>query len=233
MPLHVDVDPEQVRIDWYAKWYRFCRVWFGRTVRWTALRDVASPSGGPVRRRGVCGFSCDVRRGVYEQSEVVVTFHEGLLLVHPFHGPVRIESIGSRVRNDRPAAYLRLVAVGEDLRIDVPVARVRDVGIRPILSSAEVEEVFAELRGPSIKLDRQWSRRMKDLSVLLSTGRLEDLVVIVRELVRRGVSSNVTAEGQMLRSARTRLVAEIALALDGETEATVEGLVVAAATRTG
>ncbi|MGY6655445.1 CarD family transcriptional regulator [Amycolatopsis sp. TRM77291] len=158
-----------------------------------------------------------------------MTFHEGLLLVHPFHGPVRIESIGSRVLKDEPAEYLRLVAVGEDLRIEVPVERVRDVGIRSMLSPAEVEEVFAELRGPSIPLEAQWSRRIKDLSALLSTGRLQDLVVIVRELIRRGVSSNVTAEGQMLRSARTRLVAEIALALDGVSETAVEELIFAAA----
>lgn len=158
-----------------------------------------------------------------------MTFHEGQIVVHPFHGPARIESIAGKSVRGSIEPYLNLRALDRDLRISVPVAGASEIGIRDVLSLAAVDELLAVLGAPSIPLEKQWSRRMKDLQMRLDTGRLDEIAVVTRELIRKGSLGTSMSESRMLRAARAQLVTELGVALSEERPEIVEELINATA----
>ncbi|MGY5764763.1 CarD family transcriptional regulator [Brachybacterium sp. DNPG3] len=142
-----------------------------------------------------------------------MSFAVGQTVVHPFHGPVRIVERTQRMLRGTPTPCLRMVTAENTLDISVPVARVEQVGLREVSSRARVDELLGILGTPATTGGLQWSRQMKEYQHRLSTGRLEDVCLVIREIARSGPHAPGTTSGQMLRTARGRLAAEIALAL--------------------
>jgi CarD family transcriptional regulator len=135
-------------------------------------------------------------------------FSEGETIIHPFHGPVRVTQIRERTVRGRTAPCLDLVAVNNTLSISVPVDRAEDTGLRAVASPEPVASLIDILRAPSAVLETQWSRRVKNYNERLTTGNIEDLCFVIREISRSGNTLPASAEGQILRNARATLAIE-------------------------
>jgi CarD family transcriptional regulator len=154
-------------------------------------------------------------------------FSEGQTIVHPHHGPVRVDRVVERVIGGRPRTYLELVAgtPTHPLTISVPADRAADVGLREVCSPARVAELLALMEAPQTPVTQQWARRMKDHQERLSRGDLEQTCLVIREIAASGAKPGATAEGQLLRQALAVVAAEVAQALritPEEAEAAIE-----------
>lgn len=149
-----------------------------------------------------------------------MSFHIGQILVHPFHGPVTVVSLEIRARRGENVEFVHLEAHESNLRIALPTSQSERVGLRSVMSEEGASELFEQLQAPSIELPEVWSRRFKELEERVASGELHQLVIVVRELVRRGPLAPASGEGRMLKIAAAKIALELSLAVDG---ATVEG----------
>ncbi|ASW24840.1 RNA polymerase-binding transcription factor CarD [Bifidobacterium pseudolongum] len=110
--------------------------------------------------------------------------------------------------------YLKLsVLSSDDLEIFVPVDNVKKVGVRDIVDGDEVAKVFEILRTPIIEKEMNWSRRYKLNVEKISTGDVNKIAEVVRDLAQRDVDEHGLSAGEkrMLTKARSILTSEIAL----------------------
>lgn len=141
-------------------------------------------------------------------------FFEGQIIVHPFHGPARVLEISERVVQGNTHRYVRARLIDEPLEFSAPLDRPDAIGLRPVSPAKRLRELVKVLAEPSLRLDSQWARRIKDLRSRLGKGDIEQTCIAIRELIRVGNQATGTAEHQMLREALPALVLEFSLGLD-------------------
>jgi CarD family transcriptional regulator len=147
-----------------------------------------------------------------------LTFNVGQTVVHPHHGPAAIRRLATRQIRGEEIEYLVLEVQANKLEVWVPTAKAADVGLRPVLDSPQLEELMGVLRAPADTEEQQWSRRFKENTEFLASGRITDVARVVRNLTLRSMDKGLShAERDMLRHARRPLLTEISLSL-GVTE---------------
>lgn len=118
--------------------------------------------------------------------------------------------IRSRRRPGRkPRDYVELRTFDGKRDIAVPIDTLDVVGLRPVLTAQQVHDLFTVLNAPSIKLESQWARRMKDFGARLTSGQLHQVGIVARELGRRLRTSSSATEKEMFRAAKSYLSAEV------------------------
>jgi CarD family transcriptional regulator len=162
-----------------------------------------------------------------------VRFAEGQTLVHPHHGPATVRAIAPRKLRGRECPYVFLDVHGQRLTIGVPVHGADAVGLREVLDTDHLREIFDLLAGAPGPQERQWSRRIKDNREKLATGSPLRIAEVVRDLLsRRNRVGLSPAEMWMLKDAKKPLAAEIGLAL-GITAAEADLLIESSQTGAG
>ncbi|WP_155404326.1 CarD family transcriptional regulator [Rhodococcus erythropolis] len=149
----------------------------------------------------------------YSQEAIRMPFCEGETIIHPFHGPLRVTRIAERTVGGHAATYLNLVTLDHKLTISVPIDRAGDTRLRKIASHERVQTILDLLRAPSVVSPLSWTRRISDFRERLNTGHIDELCYVIREISRTGSKAPASAEGKMLRTARTTLATELGLAL--------------------
>ncbi len=140
-------------------------------------------------------------------------FQVGETVVYPHHGAARIEDISERVIRGEQKTYLTLRIIQGDLTIQVPADALQNVGVRDISNDEQLEAVFAVLREENVDEPANWSRRYKANGEKLTSGDVNKVAEVVRDLTRRNLDKGLSAgEKRMLAQARGILGAEIALA---------------------
>ncbi|HEY0188967.1 MAG TPA: CarD family transcriptional regulator [Cellulomonas sp.] len=140
-------------------------------------------------------------------------FSQGQTIIHPHHGPVRVDRLVERTVGGQTRTYLDLTTLDRPLSISVPVDRAEDVGLRAVCTPARVAELLGLLASTERPARQPWARRIKDLQERLSRGEPDQTCRVIRELTRSGVRPGATAEGQLLRTARSHVAGELAVAL--------------------
>jgi CarD family transcriptional regulator len=138
----------------------------------------------------------------------------GEAVVYPHHGVARVASRERRRFFDAEREYLVLETVVGDLTVLVPVEDAERVGLRRVVSRAEAEDVFAVLGRRDVHMPANWARRLKNHAAKLETGDIYELAEVVRNLsIHARTRQLATAEANMFKGARRRLVSELSLAL--------------------
>ena len=90
------------------------------------------------------------------------------------------------------------------------------VGVRDIVDAAAVSKVFEILRTPIVEKEMNWSRRYKLNVEKISTGDVNQIAEVVRDLSQRNVDEHGLSAGEkrMLTRARSILTSEISLSED-------------------
>ncbi len=148
-----------------------------------------------------------------------MAYRVGDTVVYPHHGAAVIERTEERVLKGVKGEYLVLRLTYGDLTLMVPSDGCDDVGIRPVVSKAEVEEVMAILRSPEGKAPANWSRRFKANLEKLRSGDIFEVAEVVRNLATREKDGGLSAgEKRMLTKAKQLLLSELAVALKKDEE---------------
>lgn len=140
-------------------------------------------------------------------------FKVGDTVVYPHHGAAVIEGIEQREFKGETVDYLVLKINQGDLSVKVPAANAEKVGVRDVVGEEGLRKVFAVLRETDVEEAGNWSRRFKANQERLTSGDVNKVAEVVRDLWRRDQDRGLSAgEKRMLAKARQILVGELALA---------------------
>ena len=150
-------------------------------------------------------------------------FAKGQVVVHPHHGPATVTGLAFREVGDQRSRYLTLRIRRDDLEVSLPVDRAEEIGVRPVLDAAGVQQVFKILAGPGQAFDKVWSRRVKDFTERLRSSDIFTVVGLVRDITRQNEEKKVSyGEMNLLNEARALVIAELAVALGLDDEEIAE-----------
>lgn len=163
-----------------------------------------------------------------------MAYKVGDRVVYPHHGAMIIKDKGMRkvpVRLDEndPAfkdegkkmkfidveCFVLGTPADEATSYTVPVDNTESVGVRDIIGTDEVEEVFAVLGKKDARTPTNWSRRYKNHLEKLKSGDVYQVAEVIRNLSVRDADKGLSAgEKSMLAKARRVLVSELVFAIN-------------------
>ena len=143
-----------------------------------------------------------------------MAFKVGDRVVYPHHGAAVIKKKEARQVNDEKIDYFVLHMAHGDLTLSVPVDKAEEVGMRPPISTEDIEDVLRLLAKRDVREPSNWSRRFKNHQEKLKSGDVYQVAEVVRNLAARNRDAALSAaERTMYERARINLISEIAPAL--------------------
>ncbi len=156
-------------------------------------------------------------------------FQVGDKAYYPVHGIAEVVGLEKREIGAKATHVYILKIADSGLKIIVPTDNAEAVGLRAIMSVADVREVFSILRSTEVTTDHQtWNRRQREYMDKIKTGSAYEIAEVLRDLylLRRHKDLSF-GERRMLETARGLLVREIAIArkeAEGQVEAEIESI---------
>jgi len=140
-----------------------------------------------------------------------VQFKVGDKVVYPNHGLGIIETIEKRSIGEKVEEFLRLRIVGNDSTVMVPRGNTANVGLRPVVTRKEIENVFDVLKDNKIRVFDDWKGRFQENSDKMRTGSITEVALVFKSLTHLSMQKNLSyRERRMLDRARYLIVSEIA-----------------------
>jgi CarD family transcriptional regulator len=144
-----------------------------------------------------------------------MAFDVGDKVVYPHHGAAVIERRETKTAFGEEKDYFVLRLSYGDMTAMVPVDNTEEVGLREVIDTDEVVEVFELLGKKDARMPTNWSRRFKNHAEKLKSGDVYEVAEVVRNLSQRDAEKGLSAgEKRMLAKARQILVSELIFALD-------------------
>jgi CarD family transcriptional regulator len=141
-------------------------------------------------------------------------FRIGEKAVYPAHGVAEVIGIEKKEINTTVCSFYVLKVIATGMQILVPKDKADQVGLRPVATSSEIEEVFDILREKDVHIDKQtWNRRYRGFMEKIKSGSLFEVAEVFRDLYRlKGLKPLSFGERRMLDTARGLIVQELSVA---------------------
>jgi len=143
-----------------------------------------------------------------------MVFAEGDMAVYPAHGVGVIQAIETKTIGGVDQTFYVMRILDNDMTIMIPTGNCRNVGLRSIISSQEVDQVLHILRERDIQISSQtWNRRYRDYMDKIKTGSAFEVAVVLRDLYLLSDDKELSyGERKMMDTAKNLLIKEISLA---------------------
>lgn len=131
-------------------------------------------------------------------------------VVYPMHGAGEITGIEeNEVGGVKDSYYVFRLPVG-DMKLMLPVDKVEEAGLRPLIDAAQVDEVIEVLQAESEQLQGSWNKRFHMNLERLKTGNILDAAAIARNLSRQNAKKKISSgERRLLDLSRQILITEL------------------------
>ena len=141
-------------------------------------------------------------------------FKVGDHAVYPGHGVGKIASIESKEILGTIHMFYSVLIIETGMKIMIPAANIKSVGLRPLISRDEAEKVITILKDKNVKIDTQtWNRRYRDYMEKIKTGSVFEIAEVLRDLYVLKVDKELSfGEKKMLDTAKNLLLKELNLA---------------------
>jgi len=141
-------------------------------------------------------------------------FSAGEMAVYPAHGVGLIEVIETQTIGGVEQQFYVMRILDSDMTIMIPITNSKNVGLRAIISSDEVDKVIDILMERDIQISSQtWNRRYRDYMEKIKTGSVFEVAIVLRDLYLLRVDKDLSyGERKMLDTAKNLLVKELSLA---------------------
>src|SRR5258708_7669231 len=117
------------------------------------------------------------------RKEFMSQFNVGDKAVYPGHGVGTVTSIESKEILGKKHSFYTLEIIDSGMKIMVPMDNVKSVGLRPIISDKEADEVIKILKIKTTKIDNQtWNRRYREYMERIKTGSVSEIAEVLRDL---------------------------------------------------
>jgi len=152
--------------------------------------------------------------GCYHFGVLKQHFSVGDKAVYPVHGVAEVVALEQRDigGSQTPVYILKIIETG--LKIMVPTTNAGNVGLRDLINSKQVKEVYSILKSRDVPRDTQtWNRRYREYMEKIKTGSVFEIAEVLRDLCVLRLSKELSfGERKMLDTARGLLIKELALA---------------------
>ncbi|MEW6386604.1 MAG: CarD family transcriptional regulator [Thermodesulfobacteriota bacterium] len=140
-------------------------------------------------------------------------FQIGQLAVYPAHGVGVIESIQDREVAGSPQRFYIMRLLDNDMIIMIPTSNARNIGLRNVIDTTSVPQVYEILRRRPLRLNNQtWNRRYRDYMDKIKTGSPFRVAEVLRDLTLLKTEKELSfGERKMLDTAKNLLVRELSL----------------------
>ncbi len=134
-------------------------------------------------------------------------------VVHPMHGAGVIDDIvREKVTGIVKEYYVFKMPVG-GLVLKIPTANCQTIGIRSIITPAQVEAFLAGIPALEVEVNANWNKRYQENLLRLKSGDLNEVARVVKGLMRRESRRSLsTRERKMLHNAKQIIISEMVLA---------------------
>lgn len=142
-------------------------------------------------------------------------FDVGEMAVYPAHGVGVIESIEQRsVGEMAQQSFYVMKILNNNMVIMIPTATSNNVGLRSIISSTEVDDVFSILQEKDVEIGSQtWNRRYREYMEKIKSGSLFEVAAVLRDLYLLQEDKDLSyGERKMMDTAKGLLVKELSIA---------------------
>ncbi len=168
-------------------------------------------------------------RHLPKKDDKPISFEVGQKVVYPGRGVGQIQSIETKEIAGIKISLYMIRILESDVTVMVPLDKVRNVGVRPVVAGKQVQEVYKMLRDKKVIVEQTtWNRRYREYMEKINTGSIFEIGEVLRDLcVLRAEKVLSFGERQMLERAKTFLVKELAVAEETDVptvEATVEDI---------
>jgi CarD family transcriptional regulator len=145
---------------------------------------------------------------------VKLKWKKGDTVIYPQHGACIVLNIKRMKAFGKTSDYLILRTVINEMTLSIPVEQISAVGVRPPVSSSELQDLVSVLSKADPRVPANWSRRFKNHQEKLKSGDVYQVAEVVRNLAARDRDSALSAaEKTMYDRARVNLISEIQPAL--------------------
>jgi CarD family transcriptional regulator len=157
-------------------------------------------------------------------------FLQGDMAVYPAHGVGCIEAIENREINGNTLKFYMMKIVENGMVIMIPTSNVESVGLRELISSTEIPELYEVMKGKRQETEyaHNWNRRYKEYVDKIKSGSIYDVAEVFRDLFQLKLEKDLSfGERKLLDTVQNLLVQEISLvkAVDEEfVRQEIEGL---------
>ncbi|HJS59404.1 MAG TPA: CarD family transcriptional regulator [Vicinamibacteria bacterium] len=149
-------------------------------------------------------------------------FQVGEKVIYPNHGIGVVESIQSRPIPGGKISLYKLRILSNDSRVWVPQQNVDGVGLRPVITAADVRKIFTILGDGNIEQSSNWKGRFKENSDKMRTGSLFEVAHVLKGLTFLAKKKALSfREKRMLDRAKFLITSEIA-EVEGKTISAIE-----------
>ncbi len=145
-----------------------------------------------------------------------MAFKVGDMAVYPGHGVGVIEGVETRdIAGTRQTFYV-LKILENGMTIMVPTANADAIGMRDVIPTEEVDDIYEVLQERDIPLDKQtWNRRYREYMAKIKTGSPYEVARVLRDLyILKGDKNLSFGERKMFDTAKGLLVKELAVSAD-------------------
>lgn len=159
-------------------------------------------------------------------SQDTSEFQIGDKVVYPAHGVAVVDSIESKKVAGAEQKLYHLTVLDTGMKIMVPPSRLKEQGLRKVVDSKTVDEVYTILRDRNVTVDTQtWNRRQREYTQKIKTGSLFEIAKVIRDLcVLKGDKELSFGERRMLESAQGLLAKEISIAKSRTEDSVIDEL---------
>lgn len=142
-------------------------------------------------------------------------FSVGEKVSHPMHGAGIIENIVERQDGASLRRFYTLKLCVGSLVLFLPCDSCSTIGVRPIISRAEADQIMSSLSETKEENVVNWNQRYRENMDKIKSGDIHQLLVVIKTLIvrenKKGLSNG---ERKMLTSAKKIIISELMLALD-------------------
>ncbi len=157
-----------------------------------------------------------------------ILFQVGDKIVHPMHGAGVIDSIVEEKISGSVVQFYVFKMPVSGLVLKIPTVNAEGIGVRPISSSAEIEQVLSQISSLNIDMTSNWNHRFRENMERIKSGDLIEVAGVVKALMHRDAERGLsTGERRMLHNAKQIIITEIVLAEEAD-YSEVEGRLAAA-----
>ncbi|MBQ4110708.1 MAG: CarD family transcriptional regulator [Clostridia bacterium] len=131
-------------------------------------------------------------------------------IVYPLYGAGTVISIEERDILGEKKKYYFLEILNENAPVMLPVDTCEKIGVRPLMSKSEIEEIFSYIASYDDITEENWNKTYRINMDKLKSGDLKQVGEVLKYLIKRETSKHLSAgEKKMLNHAKQILYSEI------------------------
>lgn len=149
-----------------------------------------------------------------ETKKISLEFKLGQKAVYPAHGVGVIERIENKEISGNVLSFYVIRILDSDVTVMIPTGSAKSVGLREIIDTKLVKEVYKVFENTNITIDTTtWNRRYREYMEKIKTGSVFEIAEVLRDLyVLKRTKTLSFGERKMLDTARSLLIKELAIA---------------------